>query len=149
MDDCEFEKYVIQLMKRLYTNTFNRPGMRLILKCDSGPGRLQLELLAKLRFIGMYLYPCVPNMTAVTQEMDCMYGKFKSQYRRNFELLVDKQVNQDMSVSVPQYKHGLLVFGSIDEDTGGLKLESILDSLRRIALPHGKRSARPPSPANA
>jgi len=145
MDDCEFEKYVIQLIKRLYPNTLNRPGMWLILKCDSGPGRLQLELLAKLRFIGVYLYPCVPNTTAT----DRTYGKFKSQYKHNLELLVDEQVNQDMSVSVPQYKHGLLVFGSIDEDTGGLKLESILDSLRRIALPHGKRSARPPSPANA
>ena len=48
MDDCEFEKYVLQLIKRLYPNMFNRPGKRLILKCDSGPGHLQLELLAKL-----------------------------------------------------------------------------------------------------
>ena len=122
MDDCEFEKYVIQLIKHLYPNTFDRPGMRLILKCDSGLWRLQLELLAKLRFIGVYLYPCVPNTTAVTQETDRTYGKFKSQYRRNLELLVDEQVNQDMSVSVPQYKHGLLVFGGIDEDTGSTSM---------------------------
>ena len=68
MEDCEFEKYVMQLIKRLYPNTLDRPGMRLILKCDSGPGRLLLELLVKLRFIGMYLYPCVPNTSAVTLE---------------------------------------------------------------------------------
>ena len=58
-----------------------------------------------------------PNTTAVTQETDRTYGKFKSQYRQNLDLLVDACVNQGKSVSVPQYKHGLLVFGGIDEDT--------------------------------
>ena len=48
MDDCEIEKYVMLLIKRLYPNTLDRPGMWLILKCDSGPGCLQLELLVKL-----------------------------------------------------------------------------------------------------
>ena len=68
------------------------------------------------------------NTTAVTQteETDCTYGKFKSQYRHNLELLVDEQVNRNMSVSVPQYKHGLLVFGGIDKDMG-LDLESAFE----------------------
>ena len=68
----------------------------------------------------------MPNTTVVTQETDRTYGKFKSQYRRNLELLVDEQVNWDMSVSVPQYKHGLLVFGGTDKDTG-LELESAFE----------------------
>jgi hypothetical protein len=79
---------------------------------------LQIELLAQLRYLGVYLYPCVPNTTAVTQETDRTYGKFKSQYRVNLELLVDELVKQDKTVSVPQHKHGLLVFGGVDVDTG-------------------------------
>jgi hypothetical protein len=117
MDDCEFEQHVMNSILPLYPNTRNRPGHRLLLKCDSGPGRLQIELLAKLRFLGVYLYPCVPNTTAVIQETDHTYGLFKSRYRQNLELLIDECVQQDLSVSVPQYKHGLLVFGGIDADT--------------------------------
>ena len=55
MDDCEFEQYVMNSILPLYPNTRDRPGHRLLLKCDSGPGRLQIGLLAKLRFLGVYL----------------------------------------------------------------------------------------------
>jgi len=61
MDDCEFEQYVMNSILPLYPKTRDRPGHRLLLKCDSSQGRLQIELLAKLRFLGVYLYPCVPN----------------------------------------------------------------------------------------
>lgn len=102
MDDREFRLYVINSILPLYPNTRDKPGFRLLLKCDSGPGRLQIELLAELRFLGVYLYPCVPNTTAVTQETDRTYGKFKSQYRANLEMLVDELVKQDKPLSVPQ-----------------------------------------------
>jgi hypothetical protein len=61
MDDREFHLYVINSILPLYPNTRDKPGFRLLLKCDSGPGRLQIELLAELRFLGVYLYPCVPT----------------------------------------------------------------------------------------
>jgi hypothetical protein len=80
------------------TTDKGQPGKRLLLKCDSGPGQLQIELLAKLRYLGVYLYPCVPNTTAVMQETDRTYGQFKSQYRRNLKMLVDKLVRLDKSV---------------------------------------------------
>ena len=81
MDDCEFEQYVMNSILPLYPKTRDRPGHWLLLKCDSGPGRLQIEQLAKLRFLGVYLYPCMPNTTAVTQETDRTYSMFKSRYR--------------------------------------------------------------------
>ncbi len=111
MDDKEFKWYIMNLILPLYPNTLDRPGKRLILKCDNGPGRLQVDLLAKLKFLGVYLYPCVPNTTAVTQETDQTYGKFKSQYCKNLELLVDECGKKKKSMKVPQYKHCLLVFG--------------------------------------
>ncbi len=60
----------------------------------------------------------MPNTTAVTQETNRTYGLFKSKYRANLENLVDELVRLDKSVLVPQYKHGLLVFGGVDPDTG-------------------------------
>ena len=117
MDDSEFESYIINSILPLYPKTLDRPGKRLILKCDSGPGRLQIDLLAKLRHLGVYLDPCVPNTTAVTQETDQTYGKFKSQLCKNLELLVEECVEKEMSVKVPQCKLCLLVFGREDSDT--------------------------------
>ncbi len=118
MDDREFVQYVTNSILPLYPETRDRKGHRLLLKCDSGPGRLQVELLAQLRHLGVYLYPGVPNTTAVTQETDRTYGVFKSKYRANLEDLVDELVRSNKPVSVPQYKHGLLVFGGVDPDTG-------------------------------
>jgi len=147
MDNCEFEQYVMNSILPLYPKTRNRPGHRLLLKCDSSPGSLQIELLAKLRFLGVYLYPCVPNTTVVTQETDQTYGMFKSQYRQNIELLVDECVRQGLSISVPQYKHGLLVFGGVDDETK-LELESAFEIgfLRQRCLDSwGKNGAAPPT----
>jgi hypothetical protein len=28
------------------------PGLRVMVKCDSGPGRLNVELLARMKFLG-------------------------------------------------------------------------------------------------
>ena len=50
----------------------------------------------------------------------------KSQYRAHLKLLVDELVRQDKTVSVPQHKHGLLVFGGGDLDTG-LELPSAFE----------------------
>ncbi len=60
----------------------------------------------------------MPNITVVMQETDRTFGLFKSKYHANFKNLVDELVRLDKSVLVPQYKHGLLVFGRVDPDTG-------------------------------
>ena len=61
MDNCEFRQYIVNSILPLYPKTCNKPGHCLLLKCDSGPGQLQIELLAELRYLRVYLYPCVPN----------------------------------------------------------------------------------------
>ena len=70
----------------------------------------------------------MPNTTAVMPETDQTYGGFKSQYRHNLMLHVvcDEIVLLEKCVSVFQCKHGLLVFGGIDEDTR-LELESAFE----------------------
>jgi len=66
---------------------------------------------------------------------------FKSRYRQSLELLVNECVRQDLNDSVPQYKHGLLVFGGVDDKTK-LELESVFEigfsrqrCQRRMSMP--------------
>ena len=84
----------------------------MIIKVDSGPGRDNIELLARLRVQGFLLYPGVPNTTAVTQETDRSYGMFKNLFRCNLERLTNDRLAEGLSVSFNQSIIGLLVFGS-------------------------------------
>ena len=62
-------------------------------------------------------------------------------------MLVDECVWRDLSVSVPQYKHGLLVFGSVHADTK-LELESAFEigfSRQRCVDSWEKIGAAPPT----
>ena len=80
MTDDEFEKYVMKNIRKLYPDSSDVPGNRVLLKVDSGPGRMNERLLAKLRARGFYLYPSVPNTIAVSQETDILFGYISSPY---------------------------------------------------------------------
>ena len=77
MDEVEFAKYVAIVLRKLYPDAAPEKGKWVILKCDGGPGRMNLDLLASLRLDGFHLFPGMPNTTAVTQETDQNYGPFK------------------------------------------------------------------------
>jgi hypothetical protein len=70
MDSEEFVKYLFGSIVILYPHAKDKPGHHVLLKVDSGPGRMNLNLLTKLRLLGFVLYPCVPNTTHVMQETD-------------------------------------------------------------------------------
>ena len=89
-----------------------------MLKADSGPGRGALKLLTCLHHLGFYLYPGVPNTTAISQETDINYGPFKSQFRRNLEEVVAERVLQGKSTSLQPWMAPLVVFRGKDEETG-------------------------------
>ncbi len=57
MDEEEFAKYIRNAILPLYPNAAPETGKWVILKCDSGPGRLNLDLLADLRMSGFILFP--------------------------------------------------------------------------------------------
>ena len=120
MDDEQFEKYVEGSLFPLYPDAEDVPGKRVILAPDSGPGRANLELLAKLRLNGFYLYPGVPNTTSVTQETDRNYGPFKTQFRTNLDDVVQARLEHDppVSVSLQPWLVGLIVYGGVDAKTG-------------------------------
>ena len=85
---------------KLYPDVAPVKGRWVVIKCDSGPGRLNPNLLAFLRFHGFILYPGVPNTTAVTQETDQSYGPFQSAVRSNLQLIIDERIHTDASRSL-------------------------------------------------
>ena len=117
MDDEEFQQYIFNSIVPLYPDACDRPGKRVMLKVDSGPGRLSPALLALLRFHGFYLYPGVPNTTAVSQETDRNYGPMKTGFRINLKDVVDERIAKDVSVSLAPYLVGLILFGGTDPET--------------------------------
>jgi hypothetical protein len=68
MNAVELEKYFNNLILPLSPDIEDIPGKRVIMKLDSGPGRLNIEMLATLRLKGLYLVPGVPNTTSNTSE---------------------------------------------------------------------------------
>ena len=58
-------KNVLTNLDCLYQDVADTEGHKVILKVDSGPGQMNIKLLAKVRARGYYLYPGVPNTTAI------------------------------------------------------------------------------------
>jgi hypothetical protein len=78
--------------ERLYPDTADLVGRRVLYKIDDGPGRLAEGMLADCRAHNVYLFPGVQNTTHVTQETDQNYGLFKPDIRRNIHILTSDLV---------------------------------------------------------
>ena len=113
---------------RLYPDARDEKGRRVIVKVDSGPGRLNTELLAKMRANGFYLFPCLPNSTHVTQETDVSYGLFKSKVRKNLEMLTEDRKQAEKPLGVAAWMIGLLVFGGTDPEAPEAKKRHLDDA---------------------
>jgi hypothetical protein len=87
MNSEELHKYIRCAILPLYPDLEDKPGKRIIIKIDSGPGRRNVEMLANLRVLGAYLVPGVPNSTGKTQETDQNYGHYKMSYCDNLRVL--------------------------------------------------------------
>ena len=82
MDEREFRSYFLNSIVPLFPDAQDVRGKRVIMKVDSGPGRMELGFLAEARTLGFTIYPGVPNTTAVAQETDQSYGPFKTQFQK-------------------------------------------------------------------
>ena len=102
----------------LYPDVADTEWHKVILKVDSGPGQMNIKLLAKLRAQCYYLYPGVPNTIAVIQETDQLFGELKSKFWANLNRLVDERLAQGKTpVSFKPEIVGQLVFGKADPST--------------------------------
>ena len=101
---------------KLFPNATPELGKWVVIKCDSGPGRLNAELLAYMPFHGFLLFPGVPNTTVVTQETDQNYGPFQSAIWLNLQAIIDARIEMNKSTSLAPWMVGLIVFGGEDPD---------------------------------
>ncbi len=111
MDSKEFEKYVLGSVVPLYPIARDKPGHRVMLKVDSGPSRMNLNLLVRLRRLGFVMYPGMPNTTHISQETDQQYGAFKTQFTINLDTIVEGWINNGVSLSLQPKLVGLPLFG--------------------------------------
>ncbi len=80
MDKENFMKYIFINIIPLYSYAKDVPGKRVCIKLDSRLGQINAELMVWLRVQGFYVFPGVPNTTAVTQETDKKCGAFKNKF---------------------------------------------------------------------
>ena len=66
IDAVEYSKYLQTSAMPLCPDAQDTPGNKVLIIVDSGPGRLDLDMLATLRARGFYLIADVPNTTHVT-----------------------------------------------------------------------------------
>ena len=113
MDKEGFYKYITEFVLRLYPDAEDSPGKRVLIKIDSGPGRMYPQLQQQLRARGFCVFPGVPNGTEVGQEMDQLYAHMKSLCYRNREALIKARiaVNPDDTSPLGLADVGWLIFG--------------------------------------
>jgi len=116
MNAVELEKYFKNSILPLYPDIEDRPLKRVIAKLDSGPGRMNVQMLAHLRLRGLYVVPGLPNSTGKTQETDQNYGPFKGYYRTNLHALAGERFELKKNINVTDLP--FLVFGGSDPETG-------------------------------
>eukprot|EP00804_Cyclotella_cryptica_P002589 CCRYP_010430-RA/>CCRYP_010430-RA protein AED:0.08 eAED:0.03 QI:0/0/0/1/0/0/2/0/413 len=114
MDNEQFKEYFKTNIAPLYPDAEDKAGKRVMVKVDSGPGRLEIDFLVEARTSGFISYHSVPNTMAMTQETDQSYCPFKSKFAQNLRALSDARINGDFPTSLPPWMVGLLVFGGTD-----------------------------------
>ena len=103
---------------QLFTDTVaDEPGKRILVKIDSGPRRRNVDMSARLKNLGFYLYPGVPNTTSISQETDQNYGMFKSAFRFNLGKVVEDSNELGMNTTVSITLIGLIIFGGTNPIT--------------------------------
>jgi hypothetical protein len=116
MDDTLFNDYITRVILPLYPNisktaVFDPQTGKLlcgpvVLKVDSGPGRIvataaSLACREAFHEMGLFILAGLPNATGVQQEMDALYGPFKSAtYARGEMVLTRKLQERGVAVSL-------------------------------------------------
>jgi hypothetical protein len=118
MNKEELENFFMNHFAKLFPSKANLPGKRIAVLIDGGPGRTNLEMLAKLRLMGILLFPSgPPNTTALLQIMDQLFGLFKTVFGQNFELLWEYRLGLPESHAlherIGKNDIGLLMFGGM------------------------------------
>jgi len=116
MNSVELYKYFKGSTLPLFPDIEDVPLKRVICKVDSGPGRMNVDMLAHLRVRGLYVVQGLPNSTGKTQETDQNYGPFKGLYWQNLHALVGARFEKKKNINITDLPY--LVFSGNDDETG-------------------------------
>ena len=107
-----FRNWMITTVAPLWPDLADLAGKRVMLKADSGPGRLASEFLHESRALGMYFFPGLPNATEIGQEMDQLFAAFKTCAYGNCNNLYRARVAAEGADATLSFQDvGYLVFG--------------------------------------
>ena len=125
MNKSAFYKYITEFVFKLYPDAADIPGKRVLIKIDSGPGRMYPELQRRLRARGFCVFPGVPNGTEVGQEMDQLYAYLKTLCYRNRETLIKArtEANRDDTSALGLADVGWLIFGGKVSLANGMSVD--------------------------
>ena len=113
MTDAKFFEYFRAHIVPLYPDAKDGPGKRVMVKVDSGTGRLYMKVLTYACNLGFLLYPGVPNTTA--HETDRNYRPFKLIFCSELDARMTARVDQGLSTNMSPWMIGLLVFGKNED----------------------------------
>ena len=115
--DGEFLKYFNNSLILLYPDVKYEDVKCVILKVDSGTGRLNQNILAYERNLVLIIYPGVPNNTSVRQDMDQNYGLFKTQFIENLNMLSAVMILHNGYTNLQPWMVVIIVFGGITPES--------------------------------
>ena len=116
MNSVELEKHFNASILPLDPDIEDMPLKRVIAKLDSGPSRMNVQMLAHLRLRGLHVVPGLPNSTGKTQETVQNCGPFMGCYRTNLHTPSGERFEVKKNVNVTDLP--FLAFGGKDTETG-------------------------------
>jgi hypothetical protein len=149
MDDSLLNEYIEKVIVPLYPNmhktaVFDSVTGKLnqgpdILKLDAGPGRIvssEAILLKREQFIerGLIILLGLPNATSVQQEMDALYGPFKSSMYARGEKVVQQKLRARSLARRNGDKVPPAVFNGMPDDEPRNTKEKILRSWAKVGF---------------
>ena len=87
-----------------------------------------MDLLVEARFRGLYIFPGLPNATAVQQETDRNYGPFKGVIRRNLDAIASRCFTIKEPISLSASTIGLIIFGGVCPQTGVVCKDAVAEA---------------------
>ena len=100
MNAVELDKCTKNSILPLFPDLTDEPDKCILVKLYSGPGQMNVQMLADLQPQGLCIVPGVPNTAAKMHEMDQNCGPMKSTFCGNPCLLSQARCDKDMNLQV-------------------------------------------------
>ena len=124
MNSKIFENWICDEVMGYWPDASDHPGKQVLFKADYGPGRSGLGFLSRTKVDGFYYFPGLPNGTGAGQEMDQLFGAFKTCcYRNRNHIFAACFAISGTSAAVTLHDVGFIIFGGVVKLLSGTSIE--------------------------